>query len=87
MRKTRLYLDTSPIIMVAPDQDPIRRAITEEFFRVVAERSDEYELFVSRVTIDELDAGTEKQKKDSDLFLATLDHTRLSRNEIAENLA
>ena len=54
MRKTRLYLEASPIIMVAPDQDPIRQAITKEFFRIVAENSDEYELFVSPVTIEEL---------------------------------
>ena len=54
MRKTRLYLDTSLIAMVGPDQDPIRQAITNEFFRTVSERSDEYELCVSRVTIDEL---------------------------------
>ena len=28
MRKTRLYVETSPIIMTGPDQDPIRQAIT-----------------------------------------------------------
>ena len=32
MRKTRLYLDTSLIVMVGPDQDPIRQAMTNEFF-------------------------------------------------------
>ena len=54
MRKTRLYLEASPIIMVAPDQDPIRRDITKEFFRIVAENSSEYELFISPVTVNEL---------------------------------
>ena len=51
MRRTRLYLDTSPIIMIEPDQDPIKRAITEEFFRIAADKSDEYELFISPVTL------------------------------------
>ena len=63
MRKIRLYLDTSPIIMVEPDQDPIRQAITNEFFRVVSERPDEYDLFVSHVTIDELNNADSEEKR------------------------
>jgi len=44
MRKIRFYLDTFPIIMIGPDQDPIQRVITEEFFRAVAEKQNEYEI-------------------------------------------
>jgi hypothetical protein len=44
MRKTRLYLEASPIIRVGDDESPIRQAITKEFFRIVAEKSDDYEL-------------------------------------------
>ena len=87
MRKTRLYLDTSPIIMIEPDQDPIRRAITQEFFRIVAENPGEYELFISPVTRDELQAGTHDKNKESVLFLGTLAHTELEHNKEAENLA
>ena len=87
MRKTRLYLDTSPIIMIEPDQDPIRRAITQEFFRIVAENSGEYELFISPVTRDELQAGTHDKNKESILFLDTLAHTELEINKEAEDLA
>ena len=36
MRKTRIYLESSSIMMMGPDQDPIRQAITQEFFRIVA---------------------------------------------------
>jgi len=61
--------------------------MTKEFFRTVAERSDGYELFVSSVTFEELDDGTEDQKAASDLVLASLDYTELSRNKDAENLA
>ena len=36
MRKTRIYLESSSIMMMGPDQYPIRQAITKEFFRIVA---------------------------------------------------
>ena len=87
MRKTRLYLDTSPLIMLEPDQDPIRQAITKEFFRIVAKRPDEYELFVSPVTIDELQAGEDAADKESLLFINSLPHTELEQNKEAESLA
>jgi len=88
MRKTKLYLEASPIIMVEPDQDPIRRGITEEFFRIVAEKSDEYELFISRVTLDELDdTDSEEKRKSADDFVKTIAHTNVPHNDIAENLA
>jgi len=87
MRKTRLYLDTSPIIMIEPGQDPIRQVITKEFFHIVAEKSDEYELFVSPVTIEELEAGVEKYGDGSILFLNSLDHTELSENDQSEKLS
>jgi len=81
MRKIRLYLETSPIIMIGPDQDPIRQAITREFFRIVAERADEYELFVSPMTIQELENETSMS------VLKTFDYTKLSQDTEAENLA
>ena len=87
MRRTRLHLDTSPIIMLKPDQDPVRRTITEEFFRIATERSDEYELFVSPVTVEELRAGTHEKIKDVAPFLNTIEHTVLPEDNVAENLA
>ena len=87
-RRTRFYLDTSLIIMVEPDQDPVRRAITDEFFRIVADNPDEYELLLSRVTIDELnEAESAEQRKASADFLTTIKHTRLPINDEAEGLA
>jgi len=74
--------------MVNPDQDPVRQAITKEFFRIVAEKSDEYELFVSPVTLDELkDAKTEEKRRAATAFLEKLTHTELPENAEAENLA
>jgi len=87
MRKTRLYLEASPIIRVDDSNSPIRQAITKEFFRIVTEKSDEYELVVSPVTIEELEAGVEKYGKGAILFLNSLEHTELSKNDDVENLA
>jgi len=88
MRKTRLYLEASPIIMMSPGQDPVRQAVTKEFFRIVADNPDVYELFLSSVTLDELeDAKTEEKRKASADFLQTIQFVELSENAEAENLA
>ena len=88
MRKTRLYLDTSPIIMVTPDQDPIRQAITKGFFRVVVENPDVYELFLSPVTVAELDkAKTKEKRKATAAFLETINYTVLPESDEADNLS
>jgi len=88
MRKIRLYLESSPIMMLAPRQDPIRQAITKEFFRVVAENSDQYELFLSPVTIRELgDAKKEEHKISNASFLESVCYTELPQNDEADNLA
>jgi hypothetical protein len=87
MRKTRLYLEASPIIMIEPGQDPIRQAITKEFFRIVAEKTDEYELFISPVTTEEMKGGIHKTSEYSTQFLDSLAYTELSENDVAENLA
>jgi len=73
--------------MIGPDQDPIRRAITNEFFRIVDEQSDEYELFVSPVTLEELRDGIEKHGEGSILFLNSLECARLAESNEAEKLA
>ena len=88
MRKTRLYLEASPIIMMSPGQDPVRQAITKEFFRIVAENPDKYELFLSPVTVGELEAAKTKEKRKTNAdFLQTIQYTELSENKEAENLA
>ena len=74
--------------MIGPDQDPVRREITEEFFRIFAERSDEYELIVSPVTIQELkNAKSEAKREASMSFLEAVKPVELPKNDEAENLA
>jgi len=74
--------------MMEPDQDPVRQAATKEFFRLVAEKSDEYELFVSPVTLEELEKTESEEKRQASTdFLKTIQYTRLPDNKEAENLA
>jgi len=88
MKRLKLYLETPTIIMLGPDQDPIRRAITEDFFRIVSEKPDEYELLTSPMVVRELNnAKTEEKRKLSLSFLETIKHTELPQNDEAENLA
>jgi hypothetical protein len=85
MRKIRLYLDTSVISEI--DTDSYRGKITREFFRIVAESSNDYELVISPVTMEELlDSPLEKRDK----FIVVLKnnfHIKLPSNQDAENLA
>ena len=87
MRKIRIYLETSPVIMIQPDQNPIHQAITKEFFRVIVGSKDEYELLISPVTADELDAGNAEQREYSNSLLSELSYTELPQSAEAENLA
>ncbi len=86
--KLRLYLDTSVIIMLGPDQDPVRREVTEQFFRFIHENSDEYELVISKVTNEELDeTNSEEKRRWAAVFVESFEHTDLPENAEAENLA
>jgi hypothetical protein len=89
MRKTRLYLEASPIIRVDDSNSPIRQAITKEFFLFVTEKSDEYELFISPVAIGEIDTAktTEEKRKTATDFLKTIQYTQLLPSSEVENLA
>jgi hypothetical protein len=88
MRKTRLYLEASPIIRVGDNESPIRQAITKEFFRIVAEKSGEYELFLSPVTLEELERTESDEKRlASAEFLKSIVHPKLPKNDESENLA
>jgi hypothetical protein len=74
--------------MMSPGQDPVRQAITKEFFRIVMRNPDEYELFLSPVTLEELsEAKTEEKRKSSADFLQTIQYAELPENIEAENLA
>jgi len=73
--------------MIESGQDPRRQSITKEFFRIVIENPDEYELFISPVAFGELQAGTHEKNKESISFLESLEYTELPENVEAERLA
>jgi hypothetical protein len=74
--------------MVMPDQDPTRQASTKEFFRLVAGNADEYELFLSPITVGELEDTEDEEKLQANAaFLETIRYTEFPKNDEAENLA
>jgi predicted nucleic acid-binding protein len=66
-----LYFEASPIIMMSPGQRPDWRAITQEFFRIVSENPDEYELVLSPVTLEELRRRVAKLEKNIETLKQT----------------
>lgn len=87
MRKLRLYLDTSVISDIDAPADSERGTITKEFFRIVAENPDEFELIVSPITTAEIDDTPEPKLTLLTTFLKRLVPVRLPENPEAENLA
>ncbi len=87
MRKQRLYLDTSVISDIDAPQESIRGRITKEFFRIVVENPEEYELVISPTTLEEIQESPEVKRALLVAFLDSISHTELPKNPEAENLA
>jgi hypothetical protein len=87
MRRIRLYLDTSVINYVDVPHLPDKEAITKEFFRIVSELSDEYELFISPVGITELENSPEPRLSLFTAFLKALEYTEIPESQEAKDLA
>jgi len=67
----RVYLDASVTSMVDAPHVPDKELITQEFFRMMAERSDQYKTVVSPVLLGELyDASKEVQNRTLAIFQA-----------------
>jgi len=63
-RKIRIYIDTSVISMIDTPHIPEMEAITKDFFRLVAESPDKFELLISPVVIAEVaNCPDEKRSK------------------------
>jgi len=62
----KIYLDTSVISALFDDRTPDRQKLTEESFK----KFEEYEVFVSELVIEELNAASQKLKEK---FLNTVD--------------
>lgn len=87
MRKLRLYLDTSVISNVEAPHVPDKETITKEFFRIVSQKTDEYEVFISPMVEQELQNSPERKRLLFAAFLKTLEHTALPEKQEAKDLA
>lgn len=85
MKKLRLYLDTSVISNI--DASTERGAITREFFRVVEESPEEYEILVSPVCLAEILESPEPKLSRFKTFLEELDYTEIPDSEEAVALS
>ena len=86
MRKIKLYLDTSVISHIDAPHKPEAEAITHAFYRFLAERSGEYELYISPVVELEVDNCPEPKRSTLKTFLLELDCIALPADPKAEDL-
>ena len=87
MRKLRLYLDTSVLSTIDAPHIPEKEAITIEFFRMMEEKPDEYEVVVSPVTLDEVRNAPESIRERSVAVLQSINAIELPDRKEADDLA
>jgi hypothetical protein len=87
LRKLRLYLDTSVISNIDAPHAPDKEAVTKEFFRIVTEQFDEYELFISPMGLVEIEESPESKRLRFINFLKQLSYTQLQESQNAKDLA
>jgi hypothetical protein len=87
MRKIRLYLDTSVISDIASDINRERETTTRKFFQFVTEHSEEFELLISPMVLQELELAPEPKRLRFASFLKLLPCIVLQESDEAENLA
>jgi predicted nucleic acid-binding protein len=86
-QKLRIYLDTSVLGMVDAPHLPGKEAVTKEFFRMVEEKPDEYEVVVSPVSAEEIDDAPEEISERSLAILQSIRAIRLPDRQEADDLA
>ena len=85
MRRLRLYLDTS--VIGDFDADTERGATTREFFRIVSENDDEFEIVLSPVVTEELQDAPERIRNQAAAMLESIGFILLPISAEAEDLA
>lgn len=86
MRKFRIYLDTSVISHIDAPHKPTQEAITKAFYRVLDDRANEFELFISPVVLLEVDACPEPKQAKLLKLLNDLNCTILSESSEVNEL-
>jgi len=87
MRKSRIYLDTSVLSTIDAPHIPYKEAITIEFFRILEEEPEKYEVIVSPVLLDEVRNAPEAIKKRSLAILQSVQASEVPERQEAEVLA
>ncbi|MCL2119335.1 MAG: PIN domain-containing protein [Planctomycetaceae bacterium] len=87
MRKSRIYLDTSVLSTIDAPHLSNKEAITIEFFRILEEKPDDYEVIVSPVLLDEVNNAPEAIRKRSLAILQSVQASEVPRRREAEVLA
>lgn len=82
----KIYLDTSVISHIDAPHKPEAEAVTQRFFRLVRERSEEYDLFISPVV--QLEVSNCPEPKRSKLFdlLSEIQYTSLQKSSDVDSL-
>jgi len=87
MRKLRIYLDTSVVSMIDAPHLPYKEAVTKEFFRMIEEKPDDYEVFVSPVLAEEIRNAPDAIRKRSVAILQSIHAIELPDRKEADDLA
>ena len=87
MRKSRIYLDTSVLSTIDAPHLPYKEAVTKAFFRMMREKSDEYEVIFSPVSLDEILDAPEDIAERSLAILESIRAIELPDRNEADDLA
>ncbi|MGL4594772.1 MAG: hypothetical protein ACRCUY_08605 [Thermoguttaceae bacterium] len=87
MRKLKLYLDTSVISNIDAPHVPDKEVITQQFFQMVTEHADEYELFISPMGITEIENCPKSKRSLFSAFLSRLEYTEIQESKEAKDLS
>ena len=86
-RKLRIYLDTSVVSTIDAPHLPDKEAITKEFFRMMVEQPDDYEVIISPVSLEEIDHAPEMIRERSLAVLESIRAIEVPERKEADDLA
>ena len=86
-RKLRIYLDTSVVSMIDTPHLPEREAVTKAFFRMMEEQPEDYEIFISPVSLEEIGNAPEMIRKRSFAVLESVGAVEIPVKEEADDLS
>ena len=86
-RKLRIYLDTSVVSTIDAPHLPDKEAITQEFFRMMAEQPEDFEVVISPVSLREIGNAPETIQDRSYAVLESIRAVEIPMKEEADELA